>query len=180
DGVWRPGPGLPLFQAVDAALGAAVAIAEDLGQIDEAVHTLRKATGMLGTRVLHFGVGLPDEDTHNPSVITADAAVYTGTHDNDTTLGWWQSLDDARRSAVADELGVKACKKPVLQGMIDATLRCPATLAILPMQDVLGLGRGGRMNLPGTVGGNWSWRMRAPLTDDDARVWKARLAEFDR
>ncbi|TNE91637.1 MAG: 4-alpha-glucanotransferase [Deltaproteobacteria bacterium] len=181
EGVWNRGPGVALFEAIDEALGSELAIAEDLGQIDARVHELREATGMLGTRVLQFGLGPSEADNpHQPSALTEDAAVYTGTHDNDTTVGWWTGLDPAMQAAVARQLGVEPTRKAALSGVIDEALRSPCALAIFPMQDLLGLGRSGRMNLPGSVGGNWSWRMKRAPSEDLAEAWADRLARFER
>lgn len=181
EGEWLEGPGAELFAAVASALGDELAIAEDLGQIDDRVHALREATGMLGTRVLQFGLGASGEDNpHRPDALRRDAAVYSGTHDNDTTVGWWKSLDEDSRQAVARQLDVEPQKSAVLDAIVDLALASPCALAIFPMQDLLGLGRSGRMNLPGTVGGNWSWRMRRALDATAAEAWKARIAHHQR
>ena len=178
DGTWNPGPGAALCEAIDSALGPARAIAEDLGQIDEAVHVLRAATGMLGTRVLQFG--FEGDPTHDPQNIGDDVVVYTGTHDNDTTMGWWQSRTPEQRAEISERLAVKPHKKAILSALIDAALGSRAPLAVLPMQDLIGLGNEGRMNLPGTVGGNWSWRLKRLPDVETAESWRARLTRFER
>ncbi len=163
-GTWEPGPGRALFDAVRDALGPAPAIAEDLGTIDAAVDDLRRATGMWCTRVLQFGVGAGADSPHNPARIAPDTAVYTGTHDNDTTIGWFRSLDDDRRGRVAMALGARG-EREVVDRMIALALSLPAARAIVPMQDWLRLGPGARMNRPGTADGNWAWRMTAPPSE---------------
>jgi 4-alpha-glucanotransferase len=158
NGRWVPGPGRSLFAALAERFGEPLPlIAEDLGDVDEPVHALRRALRLPGMRVLQFAFA--DEDSlHAPHRHTPDCVVYTGTHDNDTCRGWIAAApDDARRRALvylgADEAGFTAA-------MVRAALTSVADLAILPIQDLLDLGGEARMNVPGREAGNWSFRLR--------------------
>jgi 4-alpha-glucanotransferase len=157
-GRWVPAPGDALLQAVAEALGTLPIIAEDLGVITPEVDALRQRHGLPGMRVLQFAFG-DDQDAGSrylPHHHTADSVVYTGTHDNDTTEGWWHTLSDPTRQHVRDYLGADG------QGMAWALIRAAcasvADMAIYPMQDVLGLDGTHRMNQPGVGEGNWVWR----------------------
>jgi 4-alpha-glucanotransferase len=156
DGRWVPGPGRALFDAVREALGALPLIAEDLGIITPEVEALRDDLALPGMRVLQFAFGSDDPaNPHLPANHVAGAVAYTGTHDNDTALGWYRSLDAAER-ARAD--GVLPPGSEPHWRMIETVLRSPAGWAVVPLQDVLGLGPEARMNTPGVAEGNWSWR----------------------
>lgn len=157
-GHWVPGPGRALFDAVSAALGSLKLVAEDLGHITHEVTALRTALGFPGMRVLQFAFEGDADNPHRLEHHIPNTVVYTGTHDNDTTMGWWFSLSEAHKAAVLDGLGQPTQAMPA--PLIQATLRSPARLAILPMQDLLGLGSDARMNTPGTLCGNWTWRFR--------------------
>jgi 4-alpha-glucanotransferase len=162
-GRWEPGPGRALFDAVSAELGELPALAEDLGDIDAPVVELRHALGLPGMAVLQFGFTPWDAaNTHHPSRLQWDQVVYTGTHDNDTVLGWWAQLpEDARdmvRTAVR-EIGVDAdVDREPSWALIETALAMPCQLAMMQAQDVLALGSEARMNTPGIEGG-WNWRM---------------------
>jgi 4-alpha-glucanotransferase len=159
-GRWRRGPGAALFRAIEAELGPLNVVAEDLGVITEPVVRLRRELGFPGMVVLQFGIVESDEE---------QSVVYTGTHDNDTTVGWWSSLDHAER----ERLGLDPSEPA--WSLLEVAWRSRSALAIAPLQDVLGLGSEARMNLPGTEDGNWDWRYRArDLTDATA----ARLREL--
>jgi 4-alpha-glucanotransferase len=168
-GRWVPGPGRKLFAAAAAALGPRPIIAEDLGLITPDVDALRDELGFPGMRILQFAFGGEDRDTHHPDRYPENTVVYTGTHDNDTTLGWYgaEPEGDATRSAeaIADErhrvrvyLGCDGAE--INWDMIALALRTPANTAVVPLQDVLGLGSEARMNVPGRAWGNWQWRFR--------------------
>ena len=156
-GFWQEGPAddllevlLPLAQGVDNML------AEDLGIIPDDVVELRRRHGLPGMAVLQFGFhGDPSKNPHHPHSIKADQVVYTGTHDNDTTLGWWNQLDDGAKARLESML--KPDERPV-DGMIRMAYESDAQLAIVPLQDLLGLDGSARMNTPGTSQGNWLWR----------------------
>jgi 4-alpha-glucanotransferase len=174
-GRWVDGPGRPFFDAVEAALGDLPIIAEDLGEMHDVVPELRDAVGLPGMAVLQFGLdGEPDNPFH-PDVITEHTVVYTGTHDNDTTAGWYAKLDPDEQALVDGELGSTA--DTINFDMIETAWRTPAVLAVTPLQDVLGLGTEARMNTPSTTGGNWTWRITGDaLIADRARY----LADLNR
>jgi 4-alpha-glucanotransferase len=168
DGTWRRGPGADLFHAVEAELGALPVVAEDLGVITEPVVRLRHELGYPGMVVLQFALGRDDSNPHLPQNHEEQSVVYTGTHDNDTTRGWWESLSDDDRAWT----GLDAADPS--WSLLEVAWGSRAALAIAPLQDVLGLGSEARMNLPGTDEGNWSWRF-APgdLTAEDAHRLRA-------
>lgn len=162
-GSWEPGPGASLFAAIDAAMGALPIIAEDLGLITPAVRELRDQFDLPGMHVLHFAFNSdPEADDLKPYRFRANSVVYTGTHDNDTTIGWFSSLT-AADSAVSEEarfilsyLGTNGSE--INWDLIRLALASVADLAIIPWPDVLGLGSTARMNRPASDSGNWSWR----------------------
>jgi 4-alpha-glucanotransferase len=164
NGVWRRGPRASVFRAVEAELGPLDVVAEDLGVITEPVVRLRKELGFPGMAVLQFAVGGDPSNPHLPRNHEEQSVAYTGTHDNDTTVGWWASLPEADR----DWSGLDPLD-PAWSLMRHAW-ESRAALAVAPLQDVLRLGNDARMNLPGSGEGNWSWRFRArSLTDALAR-----------
>lgn len=157
DGRWVRGPGGKFFAAVRRRLGGLPFVAEDLGEIDEPVHALRRKLGLPGMRVLQFAFAEVDS-LHAPHNHEPLAAVYTGTHDNDTASGWLaQASAEERRRALA-YLGGTA--EAISTSLIRAAFASPAELAIVPLQELLGLGSAARMNRPAGRGGNWSWRAR--------------------
>ena len=170
-GRWEPGPGIRLFRALEAALGTLPLIAEDLGDIDDGVRTLLAKTGLPGMRVLQFGLDDPTS-THHPSNHVENAVAYTGTHDNDTARGWFAALPGEARAAVLRSLGSDG--REIEWDMIRVALDSPAARAIVPVQDVLGLGSAARMNTPSKTGGNWEFRV-APgaLTSERAARLRA-------
>jgi 4-alpha-glucanotransferase len=162
-GRWAPGPGARLFREVERQLGALPLIAEDLGLITDEVHELREELGYPGMRVFQFAFDGDADNPHLPRNHPADAVAYTGTHDNDTILGWWHSTSPSERRQARGVLGKSA---PTEWGFIEATFRSAARTAIVPLQDVLGQGTEGRMNTPGRSADNWTWRFqRDQLTD---------------
>ncbi len=160
-GSWVPGPGAKPFDAAREALGELPFIAEDLGLITEEVHQLRQQLGFPGMRVLQFGFDRAEDDFHRPSTYPEDSVAYTGTHDNDTLVGWLKQ----RKSESPDPLDEWISThehppdEPVYWQLIDAVLQSPSSIAIIPMQDLLGLDNSARMNVPGQAKGNWTWRM---------------------
>ena len=160
-GRWLPGPGAPLFHAIEAALGALPIIAEDLGVITPDVDALRHEFGLPGMRILQFafGEGGADDNTNAylPHNFDTNTVVYTGTHDNNTTQGWWAEASPALRQQVLDYLGA-ADDHDIHWQLIRAACASVADTAIHPLQDVLGLDGAHRMNLPGKAEGYWEWR----------------------
>ncbi len=157
DGSWKPGPGRKLFDAVQQALGDFPVIAEDLGDITPDVEALRDDLELPGMKILQFAFGGDAGNTHLPHQHLFRSAVYTGTHDNDTTVGWYWGAPQH----VRDHLWryAKLSGDDVGWGMIGLAWSSCADLALVPIQDVLGLGSDARMNVPGEAKGNWSWRL---------------------
>jgi 4-alpha-glucanotransferase len=152
-GRWQRGPGASLFRAAEAALGRLALIAEDLGVVTPAVHRLRDELGLPGMRISQHAFFGSSSSPHRLENHTVDSVAYTGSHDNDTAVGWWRSLDPQRRR----QTGLDA--RDPAWSLIRFTFSSPAFLAIVPAQDVLALGSSARMNLPGTTRGNWRWRL---------------------
>jgi 4-alpha-glucanotransferase len=156
-GQWRRGAGDALLAALRAELGAMPLVAEDLGLITDEVRALRDRFELPGMVVLQFAFDGSPENPHLPQHHRRHAVVYTGTHDNDTTVGWYASLESQAREVVHGMLGVGPTP-PVPEFLIDAAYASNAALAIVPMQDLLACDSRARMNTPGTVVGNWRWR----------------------
>ncbi len=159
-GTWEKGPGMDLFNAIKLDLGDVNIIAEDLGDIFDSVKELLKDSGFPGMRVLQFGFNPENSDNdHLPHHYPENCVAYTGTHDNATIMQWYKEADERSRAMA---------KRYLRPSIFERTNMCfirnvyasPARLAIIPMQDVLGLGKDGRMNVPSTLGGNWNWRMK--------------------
>jgi len=157
-GTWVETPGRELFAAVRAALGPFPVIAEDLGLVTPEVHALRRELGFPGMKVLQFAFGGGADNPYLPHNHEQDSAVYTGTHDNDTTAGWYATLDERTRDHVRRYLAVDG--HDIAWDFIRAALASVARIAVIPVQDVLALGSEARMNYPGRPHGNWSWRLR--------------------
>ncbi len=155
-GAWVPGPGAALFEALRADLGGLPLVAEDLGLISRPVHVLREQFGLPGMYILQFAFGGEVDFRFLPHNHRQNAVVYTGTHDNDTTAGWWAGADEGTRAFVR-KYYPHADADPV-NAMIRAAWSSVADFALMPLQDALGLGRESRMNVPGVADGNWSWR----------------------
>ncbi|HET6168744.1 MAG TPA: 4-alpha-glucanotransferase [Terracidiphilus sp.] len=178
NGEWVRAPGLELFHALEAALGPLPLVAEDLGLITPAVDALRQELKMPGMRVIQFGFGDKGAHIHLPHRFTEDTVAYTGTHDNDSTQGWWNSAGEAEQKAVAVYTGPVPIRdglaRPVWP-LIRATQTSVAEVAVVPAQDLLELGSEARMNRPSVAAGNWSWR--APEASWIPEL-SARLAEI--
>ncbi len=153
EGDWRPGPGAAVFRAAEAELGPLPVIAEDLGVITPDVVALREELGFPGMAVLQFAFDHFPDNPHKPGNHVVDQVVYTGTHDTDTARGWYESLPAAERGRVPVDPAEPHW------GLIELAYSSRAELAILPVQDVLGLGSEGRMNRPGEELGNWGFRL---------------------
>ncbi len=157
-GAWAPGPGRAAIDALAPVLGKTRLVAEDLGVITDDVVALRHALGLPGMRVLQFAFDGNPGNPHLPWHHGPDSVCYTGTHDNDTTLGWWRALAPDARAEVARTLGDSNPDMP--HALVEAAWSSPAPLAVVPMQDLLGLGTEARMNRPGIADGNWVWSFR--------------------
>jgi len=165
DGKWVKGPGMPLFDALQKAIGDLPLIAEDLGaDIGEGVETLLNKTGIRGMRVLQFG--FDGDGQHLPHSFTPDRIVYTGTHDNTTLLAWLFELPADKREQALFYIGfegdwtIGGVNSPIIQAWIRTLFMSAASLVIVPIQDLLGYGADTRTNTPGTVTGNWRFRIR--------------------
>ena len=155
-GEWVAGPGAPFFHALVSARGDLPIIAEDLGVITPGVEKLRDDFGLPGMKVLHFAFSDP-ANPFLPHNHPRNCIVYTGTHDNNTTRGWWDNeLDDQTRAFVKDYLGHDV--HDIVWTLARMGMRSPAQAFVMAMQDVLGLASESRMNTPGTAVGNWTWR----------------------
>ncbi len=156
-GRWVKGPNDDFFDAIRRALGGFPFIAEDLGMITPEVHALRGRLGVPGMKVLQFAFGNPGAHIYLPHRYDPNSVVYTGTHDNDTTLGWFRSIwGDEKRFA---ESYAGSDPEGMHWAFIRMAMTSPARLCVVPMQDVLGLGSEARMNTPSSSEGNWTWRM---------------------
>ena len=163
-GQWVPAPGDALLPALVEAAGEGALVAENLGIITDDVEALRARHGLPGMRVIQFGFDGDPANPHLPHNHVRETLVYTGTHDNDTGLGWFQSLEPSVQQQVLGYLGWpgEAMPRPLLR----AALASVATLAILPMQDLLGLDGRARMNRPGLTDGNWCWQLDGERPDE--------------
>ena len=158
-GEWHLTPGEDLLRLLMDELGDLPILAEDLGVITDDVVALRKGFGLPGMRVLQFAFSGEGDNPHLPHMHEHDSVVYTGTHDNDTTLGWYRSLDEETRRRVDSLLRVAPGSMP--EALICEALGSVGQLAVIPAQDLLGLGSEARLNTPGTAVGNWRWRLPA-------------------
>jgi 4-alpha-glucanotransferase len=174
-GSWKPAPGEALFKAVARAFGPMPIIAEDLGVITPDVTALRKKFAFPGMRILQFAFGGGSDNTYLPHNHESDSVVYTGTHDNNTTVGWWADAPEHERQHVREVLGIDG--REIHWALIRAACASVADTAIYPLQDVLGLDATNRMNFPGEGTGHWEWRFSwADVHPEHAQ----RLAHFCR
>lgn len=167
-GRWVKGPGDKLFHALKKALGNLSLIAEDLGVITPEVERLREQFHLPGMRILQFAFGGATEDRFLPHLYEHNTVVYTGTHDNETTLGWFAAASPKEQAFCRKYLGLKADAPAaqIVRGLLRLAWASVADLAVAPLQDILTLGPEARMNLPGSAAGNWGWRFQTgQLTD---------------
>lgn len=157
-GQWVKAPGKDLLNAIKAEHGSIPLVAEDLGIITPEVVELRDEFGLPGMKILQFAFGSGTDNPYLPNNYDKNCVVYTGTHDNDTTLGWSQALSEEEKRFAYEYLGNPSM--PLHCALIHAALASVANLAIIPMQDVLELDSSHRMNVPGTIEGNWQWRFQ--------------------
>jgi 4-alpha-glucanotransferase len=173
-GEWVKGPEFALFDAIHAALGALPIIAEDLGVITPGVEALRDRYDFPGMRILQFGFTADVTSAFQPHNYIQNTVAYTGTHDNETTRGWFTNLDEKIKEWVLEYFN--SDEENIVYDMVRAIIASVADTAVIPMQDLLDLGNEARMNLPGKLGGNWQWRAtRAAFTPESAAELK-RLA----
>ena len=166
NGHWEKGPGFDFFAAVQKKLGDRQMIAEDLGFLTEDVKKLLERTGFPGMKVLQFAFGSGEQNIYLPHNYTENCVVYTGTHDNDTTMGWLKTIPSYEKEYLKKYLNAKT-DKDLLWGMIRLALSSVAKVAVIPMQDYLCLDGKARINTPSTVGINWKWRMKQDMLTDE-------------
>jgi 4-alpha-glucanotransferase len=163
NGKWANGPGVKLFREVRRKLGDLPLIAENLGVITPEVEQLRRSLGLPGMAVLQFAFG--DDGVHRPTNYVQELVCFTGTHDNDTTRGWWTKLKSAARNHAQAKAEVERVKsylqtdgRDISWSFMQAIITSVGHISLIPLQDVLGLGTEARMNIPGRARGNWDWR----------------------
>ena len=164
-GKWVPGPGKDFFRAVRGALGDLPIIAEDLGVITPDVVELREAFELPGMKIFQFAFGSDPNDPFLPHNYPRNCVVYTGTHDNDTALGWYERVPEVEKDFFRRY--VERDGRNVSWDMIRAVWASVAVFGLAPMQDFLGLGNEARMNYPGNPSGNWTWRMAENACSDE-------------
>ena len=157
-GEWLPAPGDALFKALTRRTGSLPVIAEDLGVITPDVDELRDKFGLPGMKILQFGFDKAEANPYLPHFFTTNSVVYTGTHDNDTVMGWYSLLDDEDKQKFHDYAGNS--QEEVHWQMIQLAMASVSGYAVIPLQDVFGLGSDARLNIPGTPTGNWQWRFK--------------------
>ncbi len=160
NGEWKLAPGAELFTKLYEVMGDLPILAEDLGVITPEVEKLRDDFYFPGMRVLMFAFGGGSDNFHLPHNYVRNSVVYTGTHDNDTAVGWWQRASHYERNLFYRYIVGFATGEPINWVMIRIAMAAVSIIAIVPLQDVLGLDNNARMNIPGTATGNWSWRYR--------------------
>ncbi|MCP4501086.1 MAG: 4-alpha-glucanotransferase [Deltaproteobacteria bacterium] len=165
NGMWVPGPGPALFDDLKNVLGVLPIIAEDLGIITPDVEKLRDDVELPGMKIMQFAFGEGDDHMYLPHNHIVHSVAYTGTHDNDTLLGWWTNTDEHIRDHVRRYLSING--DDVVWDVIRSCFSSRAYLAVAPLQDVLCLGDEARMNIPGRAFGNWGWRVQANAFGDD-------------
>ena len=176
NGKWEQGPGMDLWNAVKEKLGKVQIIAEDLGDIFDSVKELLKASGFPGMRVLQFGFNPEFSDNdHLPHRYSRNSVCYTGTHDNSTVIGWFKAADKKSRAMCKRYLKPLPFEK-INHTMIRELYKSQAGLAIVPMQDIIGLDDSARMNIPSTLGGNWKWRAEKKQFDAKSAAFMKDLA----
>ncbi|NOQ94155.1 MAG: 4-alpha-glucanotransferase [Methylophaga sp.] len=176
DGEWVKAPGDQLFEQLTKAFGELPLVAEDLGIITDEVTALREKYAMPGMKILQFAFGDDASNPYLPHQHTQDSVSYTGTHDNNTTVGWFEELDDETKARVYEYLGGSQETIPWL--LIRASLASVSQLSVLPMQDILALDGEHRMNVPGTTEGNWSWKFDWNMVDETCSIRLKNLNEL--
>jgi 4-alpha-glucanotransferase len=175
-GQWVPGPGSDFFRAAQRELGSLPLIAEDLGMITPDVIQLRDSQNLPGMRVLQFAFDGNPQNPHLPQNYVPNTVVYTGTHDNNTTRGWFEALPESQRQTLWTYLQrAPGESREVAPELMRLAWSSSATLAIAPLQDLLNLDARARMNIPGQPGGNWRWRLTEDLLSPARLDWLADL-----
>ena len=157
NGEWREGPGMDLFNTLEKKLGRLNIIVEDLGYLTPSVKQLLKDTGFPGMKLIQFAFDSREESDYLPHTYQKNCVVYTGTHDNDTIMGWFKTAPKESVKYAKEYLRLNK-EEGYNWGTMKAVWGCVGDMAIVPMQDILGIGSEGRMNTPSTLGMNWKWR----------------------
>lgn len=178
-GAWVLAPGKELFKRAKYEVPGLTVIAEDLGELTNRVRRLRDWCGFPGMKVLGFAFDGGEENIHRPEHYPVNAIAYTGTHDNDTALGFWEKATEEQKKSATEQLRLRP-GDDVVGKMIECVFSTPPERVVIPMQDFLRLGGAARMNLPGTVGGNWGWRMTEKAPDSVKEEIKELIARYDR
>ena len=179
NGKWMPGPGMDLFQTIEAKLGRPNIIAEDLGFLTDSVLKMLADSGFPGMKVLQFAFDPSAESAYLPHTYPKNCVVYTGTHDNDTTRGWYHSESKATRDFAKEYMNVQRMDEDNLAwDFIRVAMGSVADLCITPMQDFLNLDGEARINMPSTLGGNWAWRMKKGQFDKETVKKMARMTKI--
>ena len=166
NGHWVKGPGYKLFEVMKKELGDIRVIAEDLGYLTPSVIALVKRTKFPGMKILQFAFDAREESDYLPHNYVQNSIVYTGTHDNETTLGWFNTIPREDKRFAKKYLNIKS-NKDIVWEFIRATFASVSNTAVIPMQDYLGLGKEARINTPSTLGKNWTWRMSSDAITDE-------------
>ena len=177
NGQWEPGPGIDLFNAIKSQLGELPIIAEDLGLMTQGVIDLREATGFPGMKILGFAFDSGEENDYLPHTYTRNCVVYTGTHDNDTLVGWFQKAKEEDREFARNYLNSRADEE-IHWDAIRGAWSSVACMAISPVQDFLGLGSEARINTPGVASGNWQWRLKQGVLNNELAERIAKLTKI--
>lgn len=165
-GEWKEGPGMDLFKTLEAELGKLPIIVENLGFLTESVEQLLKDSGFPGMKILQFAFCPGVDSEYLPHNYTKDCVVYTGTHDNDTIMGWFASADQESVKMAKEYLNLSE-EEGYHWGFLRGVWSSVADMAIVPLQDILGLGNEARINVPSTIGENWKWRATAGSYNDE-------------
>ncbi|HHD64283.1 MAG TPA: hypothetical protein ENK96_07990 [Desulfobulbaceae bacterium] len=180
-GSWEKGPGLEFFREMERRLGRMSIIAEDLGVITPAVEKLRDALGYPGMKILLFAFDGTPDNSYLPQNFINNCVVYTGTHDNDTAVGWYlrpDVLPEVRRQAKRQANQFNDDASTFHRDLIYLAHSSVADISIIPMQDLLGFGNDCRMNSPGTRDDNWQWRCAERFITDDLENWFCDITRF--
>lgn len=177
EGEWKLGPGMDIFKAIESKLGKTNLIAEDLGILSPGVYDLLRESGLPGMKILHFAFNGGKDNLYLPENITENYVIYTGTHDNDTTVGWYENASEWEKEQFHSYIG----DGEIHWEMIKLAMSTKAETCIIPIQDYLGLGSEARINVPGVVSkNNWSWRLKELPTSELATKIKKVTEEYNR
>jgi len=175
-GEWTKAPGKKLFKALQHALGELPCIAEDLGVITSDVEELRNSFGLPGMKILQFAFDSKEENNYLPHTYDSNCVAYTGTHDNNTTIGWYKNISASDRKLVKKYIGCN--DEGIAKSLIRLAWSSNADIAITPLQDILELGEEARMNLPGSQSGNWLWQYKKTDLTDKHAEWLKKITKI--